>query len=75
MSPKRDLTPRRDSQIDQQLQRHLNSTLSSALFYPEDGGGTFIRNVGRYLSDYMASHPETVIPKEDEMGAIYGMHT
>lgn len=33
-----------------------------------------IRNVGRYLSDYTASHPETVIPKEDEMGATCGMH-
>jgi hypothetical protein len=28
------------------------------LFYSEDGGSTFLSNVGNYLIDYMTSNPE-----------------
>jgi hypothetical protein len=28
-----------------------------SLFYPEDGGRMFLRNIGKLLPDYTASHP------------------
>jgi hypothetical protein len=27
------------------------------VFYPEDGGGIFLRNIDDFLPDYMASNP------------------
>jgi hypothetical protein len=29
-------------------------------FYPEDGGSRLIRNIGKFLSDYVASNPEGI---------------
>jgi hypothetical protein len=31
---------------------------SDLLFYLEDRGSTSLQNIGKYLPDYMASHPE-----------------
>jgi hypothetical protein len=31
--------------------------LHGLLFDPEDGGNTFVRNVGKLLPDYITSHP------------------
>jgi hypothetical protein len=32
---------------------------SEEILYPEEGGKNFLRNVGKYLPDYTASHPTT----------------
>jgi hypothetical protein len=40
----------------------LTACFLGILSGPEDGGNTFLRNVGKLLPDYMASHPRRQSP-------------
>jgi hypothetical protein len=42
--------------------QHLGKPAAPTL-YPEDGGSTFLQNVGNHLQNYTALQPVTPIPK------------
>jgi hypothetical protein len=50
-----------DQRVSQASSRKMPVCLFGLIFDPEDGGNTFLRNVDKFLPNYMASHPTSFL--------------
>jgi hypothetical protein len=56
------ITSERNLTVFHGVTNRTEKTTSSVL-YPDDGGSSFLRNAGTYLSSYIASYPRMLYSK------------
>jgi hypothetical protein len=49
---------------------HTTASMIGLLFYPEDGGNTFLQNNGKYLPGYTSSYPRSLLQSHRRKNVI-----